>query len=44
MADVKRVLKTYFCTEDLKILVVTNGDMAKKALDGVGALETKEIE
>jgi zinc protease len=44
MADVKRVLKTYFCTEDLKILVVTNGDLAKKALDGVGALETKEIE
>ena len=44
MADVKRVLKSYFCTEDLKILVVSNGDLAKKALDGVGALETKEIE
>ena len=39
-----RVLKSYFCTDDLKILVVTNGDVAKKALDGLGALEMKEIE
>ena len=44
MADVQRVLKTYFCTDDLKILVVTNGELAKQALDGVGALELKEIE
>ena len=44
MADVKRVLKTYFCTDDLKILVVSNGDLAKHALAGLGALETKEIE
>jgi len=44
MADVKRVLKAYFCTEDLKILVVTNGELAQKALDGLGSLETKEIE
>ncbi len=44
MDDVKRVLKTYFCTQDLKILVVTNGEMAKKALDGVGQIEVKEIE
>src|SRR5262249_47578892 len=44
MDDVKRVLKTYFCTDDLKILVVTNGERAQKALDGLGALETKEIE
>jgi zinc protease len=44
MADVKRVLKSYFCTEDLKVLVVTNGDLAQKALAGLGALETKEIE
>jgi len=28
----------------LKILVVSNGDMAKQALAGLGALETKEIE
>jgi len=44
MADVKRVLKTYFCTDDLKILVVTNGELAQKALDGLGALEVKEID
>ena len=44
MDDVKRVLKTYFCTEDLKILVVSNGELAKKALDGVGTLELREIE
>jgi zinc protease len=44
MEDAKRVLKTYFCTNDLKILVVTNGELAKKALDGLGALELKEIE
>jgi hypothetical protein len=44
MDDVKRVLKTYFCTDDLRILVVTNGELARKALDGLGALETKEIE
>ena len=44
MDDVKRVLKTYFCTDDLKVLVVTNGELAQKALAGLGALETKEIE
>jgi zinc protease len=44
MDDVKRVLKTYFCTNDLKILVVTNGEMAKKALDGLGQIEVVEID
>ena len=44
MADTKRVLKEYFCTEDLKVLVVTNGDLAAKALAGLGTLETKEID
>ena len=44
MDDVKRVLKTYFCTSDLKILVVTNGEMAKKALDGLGQIEVVEID
>jgi len=43
-ADVRRVLKTWFCTDDLKILVVTNGELAKQALAGVGALESKEID
>jgi zinc protease len=44
MDDVKRVLKSYFCTEDLRVLVVANGEMAKKALDGLGAIEVKEID
>jgi hypothetical protein len=44
MEDAKRVLKAYFCTNDLKILVVTNGELAKKALDGLGAMEVREIE
>ena len=44
MDDVKRVLKTYFCTDDLKVLVVTNGELAQKALAGLGSLETKEID
>jgi zinc protease len=44
MEDTKRVLKSYFCTDDLRILVVSNGEMAKKALDGLGAIEVKEID
>jgi zinc protease len=44
MDDVRRVLKTYFCTADLKILVVTNGELGKAALEGLGALEVREIE
>ncbi len=44
MDDVKRVLKSYFCTEDLKVLVVTNGELAQKALAGLGDVEVKEIE
>ena len=44
MADVKRVLKSRFCTQDVKILVVTNGELAKKALEGLGAIEVKPID
>ncbi len=44
MADVKRVLKQYFCTSDLKILVVTPGALAKQALDGLGTIEVKSID
>ena len=44
MDDVKRVLKTYFCTEDLRVLAATNAEMAKKALDGLGTIEVKEID
>jgi len=44
MTDCRRALKSYFCTDDLRILVVSNPDSAKKALDGLGPVEVKEIE
>jgi zinc protease len=44
MADCRRALKSYFCTDDLRILVVSNPDSAKKALEGLGPIEVKEIE
>lgn len=42
MADVRRALKSYFCVDDFKILVVSNPDVAKKALTGLGAVEVVE--
>ena len=42
MADVRRVLKTYVCTDDLRILVVSNPDVAKKALTGLAPAEVRE--
>lgn len=44
MDDVKRVLKQHFCTKDLRLLVVSNPDVAKKALEGLGPIEEKPIE
>ncbi len=44
MDDVKRVLGTYFCSDKLRIVVVTQGDVAKKALDGLGPLEVRPID
>ncbi|HEY2954043.1 MAG TPA: pitrilysin family protein [Candidatus Eisenbacteria bacterium] len=44
MSDCRRALKSYFCADDLKILVVSNPDTAKKALEGLGTVEVKEIE
>jgi zinc protease len=44
MTDCRRALKSYFCTDDLRILVVSNPDSAKKALDGLGPIDVKEIE
>ena len=44
MADCRRALKSYFCTDDLRILVVSNPDSARKALEGLGPVEVKEIE
>jgi len=44
MADCRRALKSYFCTDDLRILVVSNPDSAKKALEGLGPIDVKEIQ
>lgn len=44
MDDVRRALKSYFCVEDLSILVVSNPESAKKDLDGLGPLEVKALE
>jgi zinc protease len=40
MEDARRVLKSYFCTKDLNILLVSNPEVARKALDGMGDIET----
>jgi len=42
MTDCRRALKSYFCTDDLRILVVSNPDSAKKALAGLGPIEVKD--
>jgi zinc protease len=39
MEDVRRVLKSYFCTKDLSILVVSNPDIARPALESFGKVE-----
>lgn len=44
MDDVRRALKSYFCVEDLSILVVSNPETAKKDLDGLGPIEVKALE
>ncbi len=44
MDEVKRVLGTYFCSDKLRIVVVTQGDVAQKALDGLGPLEVRPID
>jgi len=43
LEDCRRALKSYFCTDDLKILVLTPPDTGKSALSGLGALTVKEI-
>lgn len=44
MDDCRRVLKQYFCTDDLRIVVVTQAGVATKALEGLGAVEVRPIE
>ena len=43
LEDCRRVLKAYFCTDELKILVVTPPDLGKSALAGLGPLSVKDI-
>lgn len=42
MTDARRALKSYFCVDDFKIVVVSNPDVAKKALEGLGPVEVIE--
>lgn len=42
MTDCRRALKSYFCTDDLKILVVSNPEVARKELGGLGPIEVKD--
>ena len=42
MTDCRRALKSYFCVDDLRILVVSNPEVARKALEGLGPIEVKE--
>lgn len=42
MTDCRRALKSYFCTDDLRILVVSNPEVAKKALGGLGPIEVQD--
>ncbi|MGH7741058.1 MAG: M16 family metallopeptidase [Candidatus Eiseniibacteriota bacterium] len=41
--DTRRVLRSYFDIDHLKILVVSNPDSARAALGGLGTLEVQEI-
>lgn len=43
MEECRRVLKSYFTTKDLKILLVTEGDVGKAAVDGLGPVTVKEL-
>jgi zinc protease len=42
MDDCRRALKSYFCVDDLRILVVSNPATARKELEGLGPVEVKD--
>ena len=42
MVDCRRALKSYFCVDDLCILVVSNPEVAKQALGGLGPIEVQQ--
>ncbi|MEO5618387.1 MAG: pitrilysin family protein [Candidatus Eisenbacteria bacterium] len=41
LVDCRRALKSYFCTDDLKLLVVTQPELGKTALEGLGPVRVK---
>lgn len=43
MDDVRRALKSYVCVDDLRLLVVSNPEVAKAALEGLGPVEVVAI-
>ena len=42
LTDCRRALKSYFCSEDLKLLVVAQPEAGKQALEGLGTVTVKE--
>jgi hypothetical protein len=38
----RRALKSYFCVDDVRILVVSNPEQAKKQLAGLGPVEVED--
>lgn len=44
MEDCRRALKSYFCTDDMNILVVSNPEVAQPALQGLGPIDVKEMQ
>jgi zinc protease len=43
LADVRRAFKSYFCTEDLRILVVSDPAQARPALESFGTVSVKPL-
>ena len=42
MDDCRRALKSYFCVDDLRILVVSNPQTSRLALEGLGPIEVRD--
>jgi zinc protease len=42
MTDVRRALKSYFCTSDMRIVVVADPAAVRAQLEGLGPIEVKE--
>ena len=42
MTDVRRALKSYFCTSDVRIVVVADPAAVRAQLEGLGPIEVKE--